>query len=131
MSFERRRAKRYNTREEVLLFLRSKEGGRQVTEPVPARLIDISMSGAGIMLPRLIVDRNHIFYAPLESSAVVLCLEFPLITTDEGNHFVVSARPVWLDRNLEDEETPFRIGVEFKEKFPVDILKIILQEPTD
>jgi hypothetical protein len=127
MSIERRLAKRYATQEKVRLFLRDETSLQRLTEPVTANLFDISSGGAGIRLAQVIIDRNHIFYAPLDSPGKILCLEFSMITTDDGDPFVIPVRPVWLDRSLEDHKVPFRIGVEFLEKFPKDILKIVLQ----
>ena len=127
MAIERRLAKRYKTEEKVRLFLRDKAGSQRLTEPVAANLVDISQTGAGIRLAQVVVDRNHIFYAALELPDKVLCLEFPLITSEADEPFIIPVRPIWLDRDLEDQQSPFRIGVEFMEKFPQDVLKIVLQ----
>ena len=127
MSIERRLAKRYRTKEEVRLFLREAEGLQKLAGPLPAGLVDISLTGAGIRMTQVVVDRHHIFYASLDSPDMALCLEFPQITTDDGEPFVIPVRPVWLDRDLDDSATPFRLGVEFLEKFPKDILKIVLE----
>ncbi len=128
MTIERRLAKRYATEEKVNLFLRDAADSQRLTETVEANLIDISLHGAGIRLLQVVIDGNHIFYAPLDSPDKVLCLEFPLITTDDGDPFVIPTRPVWLDRCLEDSKAPFRIRVEFLEKLPKDILQIVLKD---
>ena len=128
MSIERRLAKRYPTQEKVYLFLRDKSSSRKLTERVSANLIDISLAGAGIRLALVVIDRNHIFYASLDASDKILCLEFPLITSDDGEPFVIPIHPVWLDRSFNDLECPFRMGVEFLEKFPNDIFQIVLRD---
>lgn len=120
------KGKRYSIRVPVSLFLRDEESCRVLSGPQSGFLVDISLMGACLRLPRVLSDGCHLFYAPLDSPGQNLYLEFPSLSNESDKVFVIQVRPVWLDRDFTDESIPFRMGVAFLEEFSKKMLDEVL-----
>lgn len=109
----RRKNRRSAHQQDVDLFLYDKSNKSQLTVGVPALLLNLSKHGAGLKCSQVLIDGNHLFYAALDSETIFLNIVFrPLADTDEET-MTLLARPVWLNRDMEDRDMPFSMGVQF------------------
>ncbi len=109
----RRKNRRSSHQQDVVLFLYDKSNKSQLTVGVPALLLNLSKHGAGLKCSQVLIDGNHLFYAALDSDTIFLNIVFrPLADTDE-EIMTLLARPVWLNRDMEDRDMPFSMGVQF------------------
>ncbi|MFZ5760112.1 MAG: PilZ domain-containing protein [Thermodesulfobacteriota bacterium] len=121
MGIERRLFTRHHLNIPGSLFLCRGQGGDRISRPTPCRLRDLSRKGAGLLTHRVIVDNLHLFFAPLESTQIVLYLS--LILPDGQEECTVATRPVWFDRRIDDEGQPFAMGIEFFEEMDGKLLE--------
>ncbi len=109
----RRKNRRSSHQQDVDLFLYDKSNKAQLTAGVPALLVNLSKQGAGLKCSQVLIDGNHLFYAALDSDTIFLNIVFrPKEDTDE-EIMTLLARPVWLNRDMEDSNMPFSMGVQF------------------
>lgn len=108
----RRKNHRSFHQQDVDLFLYDKSNKSQLTVGVPALLLNLSKHGAGLKCSQVLIDGNHLFYAALDSDTIFLNIVFRSMEgTDK--EMALLARPVWLNRDMEDRDMPFSIGVQF------------------
>jgi len=117
MGKERRRLERYKSEFNGSLYLCNKKSGHRVSSSLDCRSVDFSRRGVGIATDKIFVDKQHFFYAALDSNDVLIVLEI-VVPDNSGSPMVLSFRgnPVWFDRLLGQELKPFRMGIEFLEK---------------
>ncbi|MFZ5766815.1 MAG: PilZ domain-containing protein [Thermodesulfobacteriota bacterium] len=121
MGIERRLFPRHHLDIPGSLFLCRGKGGERISRPIPCRLRDLSRKGAGLLIHLVIVDNLHLFFAPLESTQIVLYLG--LVLPDGQEEYAVATRPVWFDRRIDDEGQPFAMGIEFFEEMDGKLLE--------
>ncbi len=112
---ERRKFNRVPVQISASLSLRRNKTGEIISTPVQCRLFDISKSGAGIYLSQVMVNSHHLFFDALESDDCTLFLEIDTL---------LPVRPVWFDRELDKEDNPFKMGLEFREKLSSEKFQI-------
>lgn len=115
MGMERRIFQRFPLTLNGQLFLCQGKGGERRSRPVSCRVIDLSRRGGGILIWQIIVDNQHLFFAPLESEQLILHLAIGQEEADTPP-ITLAVRPLWFDRILFEEQQPFKIGIEFLEK---------------
>lgn len=118
MGRERRIFERFPLNIEGALFLCRGRNGEKFCGPVSCRLHDLSKKGAGLVTTRIIIDNHHLFFAALESDTIILHIEFALPGAEEGSgtEITIPVRPVWFDRLIDEEQKPFKMGIEFFER---------------
>ena len=104
------------------LFLYNSNKGQAATATLFGQLRDISLFGAGLELPAILVDRTHLVYAPQENSNLLLQLAIPMA---EEQTFTFACQMRWYDKNLDNEIYPFLLGVEFTYPITTQELKMI------
>jgi hypothetical protein len=109
----RREHPRISTRQDVELYLYDKSTDTQLTERVPARLSDLSKKGAGLKFTQVLIDGRHLFYTALDSETIFIGIIFRPMDDASEETPPLLARPVWLNRDMEDNIMPFRMGVQF------------------
>jgi hypothetical protein len=111
MGQEHRRAKRFNVSMAVTLILHDTKNRRILADPVEGYLLDISLYGARLAVPRIRTGNYHFFYACSDDPARVIHLE--AIDREEGSRLVIPAHPVWFDHVLSAPSRHFELGMEF------------------
>lgn len=96
---------------EIGVYVSRGEDGPAVTPVFRGQLISLSRRGAGIALDEVMAGPTHLAYGPMESDALRLTLVFPL--RGNNKNLRIDTRPVWLNKEQNDDIPPFRIGVEF------------------
>ncbi|NDY42557.1 PilZ domain-containing protein [Dissulfurirhabdus thermomarina] len=112
MKAERRSAARVPGTVTVTLQLRRGENGAPVAGPVGARITDFARKGAGLEAAQVRLGTYHVFYSPQDDPSLVLHLELAEGPGDDDN-FALPVQVLWMDRNDEDDDFPFRLGVAF------------------
>lgn len=95
----------------VTLLLRDTKNRLILADPVEGALLDISLYGARLSVPRIRTGSYHLFYACSDDPARVIHLE--AIDREEGDRLVIPARPVWFDHVLTSPSRHFELGLEF------------------
>jgi len=110
MISEKRRAPRAAIEMPITLVLRDEGDEAALVDPVPGFLKDVSSYGAGLVISKVYVGSNHLFYTPHDHPEMVLSME---IIQDEETVLDIPVYPIWFNSDQEDEANPFRMGVEF------------------
>lgn len=121
MSGERPRDQRFNCQGEAALYLCDANGHTAMTKRLMGSVVDISSTGVSVALAEVITERVHLVYGPMESNHLHLRIVFFL----EESELVVPVRTVWFNKKINEEERPFRLGMEFLEPLTSDQLKKI------
>ncbi|MFH1216911.1 MAG: PilZ domain-containing protein [Pseudomonadota bacterium] len=118
MSRERRIFERFRLDIAGSLYLCQGRYGEKLCRPISCRVQDFSQKGACVVTNLIIVDSRHLFFAALESDKFFLHLEFTFKADGqtEAETFTLPVRPVWFDRLIDEEQKPFKIGIEFFKK---------------
>lgn len=116
MTIERRKFNRIPVHISASLSLCRKKTGERISAPVKCMIFDISKSGAGVFLSRVIVDTHHLFFDALESDEFTLSL---------GIQTPLYARPVWFNRILDETDNPFKMGLQFFEKLSAEEIQAL------
>jgi len=124
----RKKYPRILTEQEVDLRLHDLSGESRLTGQTPARLVDLSRQGAGLKLSHVLIDGRHLFYTALDSETMVIEIAFR--PTDDAPEEMppLLARPVWLNRDMEDSATPFRMGVQFVDLIPQAVFSLFTKK---
>ena len=85
--------------------------GKTVAGPFSSRIIDISTTGACLLVTQVMIGSYHIFHSTRENDSLFLQLTFNL--PPDIMNFNIAARPVWMDVFRQDEIRAFKMGVEF------------------
>lgn len=117
----RRRHPRISIEHEINLHLYDLQTHSRLTGGLPALLADLSVQGAGLKFSQVLIDGRHLFYSALDSNTVGILLIFPPREND-SEEVEIAVRPIWFDRDMEDQITPFRMGVQFVEEAPASLL---------
>ena len=127
MEKEQRRIERFKQGMPIRLLLRHGPDGPLLAGPTPAKLTDISASGAGITVAeKIFIDNYHLFYSPRDNPEYILYLEVNLSGNDD-KFISIPVRPVWLNRIESETPDKFAIGVEFSINKKDSDLKRLIQ----
>lgn len=120
---ERRKSKRHPCTAKIGIFLAQGEQGVQASATLSGNLIDLSLHGAGLILPQILDHQTHLAYAAMESKELILHLE---LYHGEDKKIIVPTKPAWFNRSLSEHLTPFRLGVEFIQHLLPEQIKLII-----
>jgi len=85
-------------------------------EPLPGMtsttVVNFSPQGACLILPNLIVNGRHLFYATLNKDRYNLLLHFEDRNGIEGE-CTIAAQPIWMDTCQHLSKPAFKIGIRF------------------
>lgn len=97
----------------IPVFLRLQENGTEHLHPgsVSATMVDISKSGACLLIPKLLINGKHLFFATLNSTHVMILQSEE--NTGNIKKFNISAQSVWMDSYKHDNRMCFQVGVCF------------------
>ena len=109
----KRKHQRIAIDQNIDLFLYDRNKDSPLTGQVTASLLNLSKQGARLKFPQVFIDGKHLFYTALHSPTIFLSLVFRSVEGDPEKITTLLARPVWLDRDMEDSTMPFRMGVQF------------------
>ncbi len=85
--------------------------GNTVAGPLSGRIIDISTTGACLLMTQVMSRSYHIFHSTREDDS--LFLELVISLPPDITDLILSARPVWMNLYHQDEIRAFKMGVEF------------------
>jgi hypothetical protein len=108
---ELRRAPRYSASLAVTILPRDAKSDHVVADPVVGRIVDLSLYGARLSVPRINSGACHLFYSFNDNPDRVLVLE--ILENDSAAGIVIPAHPVWFDHILSEPSRPFLLGMEF------------------
>lgn len=94
----------------VQLFLKDEEGNNLVEGKI-AFIRDISFSGVGLIVPKVIFGQYHLFYEPREKAARLYLQH----KNKEGERVVMELTPKWYRRGEGEESRYFYLGIEFSQ----------------
>ena len=111
MNSDLRRAKRYNDFIPVFVTAHNGMNALRAAGPFSGRIINISDSGACLLMPLSVLDSYNVYSAAIRD--VSSFLEIQGTAALEAGQFKLTARPVWSDPFIMDDLRAFKIGVEF------------------
>ncbi len=79
--------------------------------PFSSRIIDISATGACLLISQVMLNGYHVFHSTREDDSLFLQLTFNL--PPDIIDLSIAARPVWMNLYRQDEIRAFKMGVEF------------------
>ncbi len=120
---ERRKAKRHPCNAKIGIFLAKGEYGTLTSATLIGNLIDLSLDGAGLLLPQILDHRIHLAYTAMESKKLILHLE---LYHGESEKILLPTKPVWFNRSLSKHLSPFQLGVEFTQNLLPEQLKLFI-----
>jgi len=123
----RRKYPRIQIEQDVDLRLHDLSGESRLTGRASARLVDLSRQGAGLKFSQVLIDGRHLFYTALDSATMVIEIAFRPTNDAPEEMPPLLAHPVWLDRDMEDSATPFRMGVQFIDEIPSAVFSRLIQ----
>jgi len=113
---EKRKFKRIQIKLDIELSLYDADKGEGLTAPSSGIMYNISREGAVLELPAVINQGKHLFFAPLESDSVTFRLTVYHSRDNQAENIELLAKPVWFNRNQDEESRSFLIGVEFQDR---------------
>ena len=111
MISELRRAKRIVDYLPIGITAVNGVSGENIAGPFSGRIIDISHTGACLLMTQVMIDKFHVFHSTREDDSLFLQLKIDL--PPEIKDFTISARPGWMNLFRQDEIRAFKMGVEF------------------
>jgi len=103
----------------------SGQNGESLCDPVKVLVADLSAHGISLCLPSMRVEGQHLFYGVQDDSGSVLVLRF---ADNKGRKYAITCRPVWFNKELDEEPMYFRLGLAFikeEEKEQIRLLQSI------
>jgi len=123
MSKERRRSPRMAVEMSVDLMLAS-QSGKTMAGPVNVTLNTFSLNGGSVLLPSIQADGMHLFYGCNDRESRCLILRFK--DGEEQSH-MISCRPVWFDKELDEVPSYYKMGFEFIRAEDHDDIRLLHQ----
>lgn len=111
MISELRKAKRFDDYLPIRIVAWNKASGRIVAGPFSGRIINISSTGACLLVTQVMDSSYHVFYSTRDDDA--LSLQLTITLPPDIKNFQISAQPMWLDRFQQDKIRAFKMGVDF------------------
>lgn len=111
MISELRVAKRYPDYLPIGITALNGVTGETAAGPFSGRIVDISTTGACLLMSQIMHSGYHIFYSTKDDDSLFLQLTVNL--PPDIKHFTLSARPVWMNVYQQDQIRAFKMGVEF------------------
>ncbi len=97
----------------IPVFLRLQENDTEQLHPgsVSATMVNISKSGACLLIPKLLINGKHLFFATLNSTHVMILQSEE--NTGKIKKFNISAQSVWMNSYKNDNRVCFKVGICF------------------
>jgi hypothetical protein len=95
----------------VWLSLREKGSQQLLPGRVAATLINVSKSGACLIVPKMFIAGEHLFFTTLNGSHSLLLQ--PQESDKHLNECIISARSVWMDSREYLDQLTFMLGICF------------------
>ena len=111
MISELRQAKRITDYLPIGVTAKNGKTGTMIAGPFSGRIINISSTGACLLMSQVMINNYHVFHSTCEDDSFFLNLNIHL--PPEISHFNIPSRPVWLNLFFQDEIRAFTMGVEF------------------
>ena len=111
MITELRTSKRYVDYLPIRVTARDGVTGKVVAGPLSGRIIDISTTGACLLMTQIMSNSYHIFNSTRENDSLALQLQINL--PPDIVDCTIAARPIWMNLFHQDEIRAFKMGVEF------------------
>ncbi len=111
MISELRKAKRFDDYIPIRIIARHELSGKKVAGPFSGRIINVSATGACLLMTQVMDKSYHVFYSTRDDDSLALQLSITL--PPDIKNFKISAQPKWLDRFQQDKIRAFKMGVDF------------------
>ncbi|TKB07313.1 hypothetical protein [Desulforhopalus sp. IMCC35007] len=93
----------------VWLSIQEKSSQQLLPGRVAATMINISKSGACLIVPNMFIAGEHLFFTTLNGSHSLLLQ--PQESGKQLNKFLISARSVWMDSREYLDQLTFMLGI--------------------
>ena len=110
----KRRAERISVELPVKVYFFDNKEKIRIGDSLAGRIKNFSPLGAGLTVPTIQLNGQHLFYTCQDDPDVVLELEFEL-NGEDGNIITVHAAPAWFDKDLDSDQKQFDVGLKFME----------------
>ncbi|RUM35428.1 MAG: hypothetical protein DSY50_04745 [Desulfobulbus sp.] len=111
MISELRFAKRHIDYLPIGVTAKDASSGKTLAGPFSGRIIDISITGACLLMTQVLSNQYHVFYSTRESESLFLQLEINL--PPDIKDLAIPAQPIWMNLYQQDEVRAYKMGVEF------------------
>ncbi len=111
MNFFRLLSQRISLELPVNVFLQHKKTGRISSDFTTGTIVNLSKAGACVVLDKVILDGNHLFFTAQEQSENNIYLTN--FSTDKDVVSEILATAVWMDGCTYHHKHSFKIGVRF------------------
>lgn len=89
---------------------------RILKDEIIATTINVSRSGACLILPKIFLNGVHLFFSTLRDDTHSLILHYGVNNPDPDKDFTVNAQSIWMDSLDSEEEGGFKVGVRFTDR---------------
>ena len=113
MPFFRLYSRRVEVEIPVVVNLYGKKSNKPITDPVPGTLINFSKYGSCLIVEKVIVDGEHLFFSAQKKSGNYLNVKGEI---GEFAGLDVLCQSVWMDGLKYKEKSCFKIGLQFNDE---------------
>ncbi len=111
MISELRIAKRHLDYLPIGVIAKDETDGKVLAGPFSGRIIDISITGACLLMTQVLSNKYHVYHSTKEKDSFSLQLVINL--PPDINDLNIPAQPVWMNPYQQDEVRAYKMGVEF------------------
>lgn len=112
MKLFKKRSQRITVDVTTRIYLQDKEDGSLSQSWQEGQLITISKDGASIVVDKVVLDGQHLFFAAQQQADKLLCLNNSINEIiDEAPQ--LSAEAIWMDSCTFNGKSAFKIGLRF------------------
>ncbi|MBW1636948.1 MAG: PilZ domain-containing protein [Deltaproteobacteria bacterium] len=110
------RPTRQEAEHKVRICLQESKSGENLPGSCSGVMVDISQEGVCLVLPQMLLEGKHLFFATLNSDKYHLALMIDNPASDDDEVISVSARSVWMDACQYKKEPAFKMGLCFHDR---------------
>jgi hypothetical protein len=111
MITELRIAKRHTDYLPIGVLAKDETTGETLAGPFSGRIIDISDTGACLLMTQVLCNKYHVFHTTRENEKyfVQLVIDLP----PDSHDLIIPAQPIWISLYQQHEIRAFKMGVHF------------------
>lgn len=113
MVFFKMRSPRVSVEIPITIFLKDRDSGVLSKESLAGVLVQFSPRGARVVVKKVMLGGNHLFFSSQEQKSFYLCIPEFSVENQEGHE--LNAISVWMDGCVFDGNPSFKIGIKFLE----------------
>lgn len=111
MVFFKMRSPRVSVEIPITIFLKDRNSGVLSKESLAGVLVQLSPKGARVVVQKVMLGGDHIFFSSQEKNRFYLCI--PELSIENQGEYEINAISVWMDGCVFDGNPSFKIGINF------------------